>query len=672
MRPMKTTTPPLQRLTLAGISLIAFALPALQADPVQLEVRSPNELLHVTLTLDTELQWSVRHGDTVVLQPSVMAMTLSTGEILGYQPALKHHEMRTIDERFKTPFYRKAEVHDHCHELTVHVEGDYGIQIRVYDDAVAYRFVTTRAEVLQIRDETVQFRFDKDYPVRIPYANDYRDGTPFVSSFEAYYDEQALSEFHTNAYALLPMMVELDHGKKAVLLEANLEDYPGLYLQPGNANHCLQGAFARIPEAVRFGGYQTMNLIPTQRSEYIAETQGAREFPWRVIAISTDDSELLNNDIAQKLAAPSRVSDTSWIVPGQSTWDWWNDWTLRDVDFEAGQNTATYLHHIDFAAEFGVRYITIDWGWTDINDLHQRNAEVDLQTIVDYGASKGVGVIVWASWRAVLDAMDTIFEDLQQIGVKGMKIDFIDRDDQVAVASVYAIAERAAEHQLLVNYHGMYKPSGLQRTYPNVINYEGVKGLENEKWADADAPRNAVTIPFLRMLSGPMDYTPGAMHNVVQSRFSPINDAPMSKGTRAHQAAMYVLYDAPLQMLADSPSRYRAEPEFTRLITQLPTTYDQSIALHGQVGEYLAMAKQKDGVWYVASMTNWTARDLKIDLSFLGEGSWQATVLEDGVNAHKEATDHRIVQTEVDNSQSLTASMAGGGGWVAILTPHHP
>jgi alpha-glucosidase len=320
-------------------------------------------------------------------------------------------------------------------------------------------------------------------------------------------------------------------------------------------------------------------------------------------------------------------------------------------------------------AQTKVPLVLIDWGWTDILDLGEPNPDIDLAAIVKAAGRRGIGVVVWASWQAVLKAKDRIFSELQRLGVKGVKIDFIDRDDQLAVASVYEIARLAAEHELMVNYHGIYKPTGIQRTYPNVINFEGVKGLENEKWADEDAPRNAVIVPYIRMLAGPIDYTPGAMRNAAEGQFAAINNAPMSKGTRVHQLAMDVVYEAPMQMLCDSPSRYLEAPESLDFISRIPTVFDETVPLLGQVGEYVAIARRAGDTWYIGAMTNWTPRRLELDLSFLGEGSWTALMAEDGANAAKEGTDHRILSRDLEGADTLTIQLAPAGGWAAILSP---
>jgi alpha-glucosidase len=367
------------------------------------------------------------------------------------------------------------------------------------------------------------------------------------------------------------------------------------------------------------------------------------------------------------LAAPPRLTDISWIKPGQVAWDWWNNWNVSHVDFKAGINTETYKYYIDFAAANHLAYIIMDEGWSNDLDLMQQSAKINLQEIIDYGKQKGVGVILWATWYAVTHQMDKAFPFYSGMGVKGFKIDFIDRDDQVAIASTYTIAQKAAENKLLVDYHGTSKPTGLQRTWPNVIGYEGVKGLENFKWANEDQPRYVATIPFIRMVAGPMDYTPGAMRNATQDTYRPINDNPMSKGTRCMQLAEYVIFEAPLQMLSDNPTAYMRERECLDFITSVPTTFDETNALDGRVGEWLAMARRKGDTWFVGALTNWTPHDGAIDLSFLPPGNYEAVIFEDGVNADRDATDYKKETIAVKSGDKLRVHLAPGGGWVARI-----
>jgi alpha-glucosidase len=462
-------------------------------------------------------------------------------------------------------------------------------------------------------------------------------------------------------------LVDVGNNKKVVILEADLEDYPGMYLNINQTRKGLMGVYAPYPLEAQLGGFGGINYIPTKRTDYIAKTSGTRSFPWRAIAISRSDKELLNNDIVQKLASPSRIADASWIKPGQVAWDWWNDWNISHVDFKAGINTPTYKYYIDFAAANKIPYIIMDGGWSEMLKLTKVVPAINLQEILDYGKQKGVDVILWASWYAVTQQKDTIFPLYAKMGVKGFKIDFVDRDDQVAVASLYEIAKTAAKYHLLVDYHGVFKPTGLQRTYPNVIGYEGVKGLENYKWAIEDQPRYVTSIPYIRMMAGPMDYTPGAMRNATKENFRPIGANPMSQGTRCCQLAMYVVFEAPLQMLSDNPTTYMKEQECTDFITNVPTTFDETVPLDGKVGEYVALARKKGDVWYVGAITNWDARNVTLDFSFLGEGTYQATVFKDGVNADRDATDYKKEVVKILSADKLIIQLSPGGGWAARI-----
>ncbi len=392
--------------------------------------------------------------------------------------------------------------------------------------------------------------------------------------------------------------------------------------------------------------------------------------PWRVVVISKSDKELANNDMVQKLGAPCRLSDVSWIKPGKVAWDWWNDWNITHVDFRAGINTPTYKYYIDFAAANKISYIIIDEGWSADGDLLKIKPDLALQEIIDYGKQKNVGVILWATWFAVHNQMETAFAKYSAMGIKGFKIDFLDRDDEKMTSSTYAIAEKAAQYKLMVDYHGMYKPDGLQRTYPNVINFEGVKGMENVKWTPHDdVPRYDVTIPFIRMLAGPMDYTPGAMRNSIKANFHPLNSLPMSQGTRCHQLAMYVVFEAPLEMLADNPTVYMKEQESTDFIAGIPTTFDETVALDGKVGEYVALARRKNMTWYVGAMTNWDPRDLTLDLSFLPQGKYIVELFQDGINADRDATDYKRRMIPVSSGDKLSIHLSNGGGYAARIVP---
>ncbi|HER09095.1 MAG TPA: glycoside hydrolase family 97 protein, partial [Bacteroides sp.] len=618
------------------------------------------------------LQWAVLHKGQQIIVPSPASMQIQTDtgsdkiEVLGENVRVSSSNTEEIDTEILPVNYIKRVVPDRYNQLTIHCRGNYGIIFRAYHDAVAYRFFLERKGEVVILNETANFNFPEDHMAFIPYMWDYRDGRIFNCSFESLYDEHRISQFKQDSLAFLPLLVDPGNGKKVVILEADLEDYPGMFLDLNHTGKGFRGVFAPYPlEAERVG----RNYIPTQRAGYIARTQGTRLFPWRVIVISEQDRELLDKDIVQQLASPSRIEDPSWIEPGQAAWEWWNDWNISRVDFRAGQNTDTYKYYIDFAADNGLRYMIIDEGWSVRGDLTGTVSHVDLPAIIEYATLRGVGIILWATWLDILQQMDVVFPLYAAMGVKGFKIDFIDRDDQIAVASTYEIAEKAAEHHLLVDFHGVFKPTGLQRTYPNVVGYEGVKGLENVKWAHEDVPRYDVTIPFIRMMAGPMDYTPGAMRNASRHNFRAIHSTPMSQGTRCHQMAMYVIYEVPFQILADNPTNYMKEQECTGFIANIPTTYDETRALDGKVGEYAVTARRKGTDWYVGAMTNWEARELILDFSFLGEGTYEAVVFADGINADREATDYRKEVIRLSAGDRLKIQLSSGGGWAARIYP---
>jgi alpha-glucosidase len=629
------------------------------------DVVSPNGNIILHVDAANKLQWSVQQKGQQIIEPSAVSLQLQA-EVLGDSAVIVSSKREKVSATINAVNYIKAAIPDEYSQLTLNCKKDFGIIFRVYNDAVAYRFFTKKKDSIIIKNEEANFNFTKDDSAFIPIQWDYRSGQNFNSSFEALYHHIPLSQFPKDSLAFLPLLVDVGIGKKAEILEADLEDYPGMYLNLNETQRGLKGVYAPYPTNAHV---VERNLIPTERAAYIAKTTGTRSFPWRVVAISEQDKELLNNDIVEKLASAPRITDYSWVKPGLVAWDWWNNWNITGVDFKAGINTATYKYYIDFASANKLPYIVMDEGWSEFYDLITIKPDIDLKQIIDYGKQKNVGVILWATWYNVMRQMDTAFPLYSQMGVKGFKIDFFDRDDQVLVRSTYDIAKKAAENKLMVDYHGIYKPTGLQRTYPNVVGYEGVKGLENFKWANEDQPLYTVTIPFIRMMAGPMDYTPGAFRNATQAVYRPVNDNPMAKGTRCNQLAQYVVFYAPLQMLADNPTTYMKEQECTDFIAKVPTTFDETVPFDSKVGEYVAIARRKNNEWFVGVMTNWIPRDVVLGFSFLPTGNYTAEIFKDGVNADRNATDYKKETINISSDDKLTVHLAPGGGWVArILT----
>lgn len=640
----------------------------------------------VNINVDKSITWDITKGKTLVLKPSVISLQTDR-QTFGVNPKV-----------------RKVTVHNYKNDdnggyqqLLLSCNG-YDVEFRVYLNAAAYRIIPKKM-INKVVNETSEYRFAGDYQSFVPYVNDNREGERWCYSFESYYDEAPLSKMYQDSLAITPLAVCLPEGKKAVVMESDVENYPGMYLLKGtsttaastaSASHAssaysLHAAFPPYPLKEEIGGYNRLNLVPTERANYIAEK--VTRLPWRIVLVTDEDKQLVGNDIAKLLGPQCRIKDTSWIKPGKVAWDWWNNTNITGVDFRAGINTETYKYFVDFAKKNGLEYIIIDEGWSDPEDLLIFSDKMDMAGIIDYAKQNGVGVILWSSWRNLIqrghEKMEEIMKHYGDMGVKGFKVDFFDRDDQKAINSVYEVAECAAKHHLLLDLHGM-RPFGVQFAYPNIVNFEGVKGLENSKWEPRvgdgplhDQPRYDVTIPFLRALPGSFDYTPGAMVNAVRSQFFGNNDHPMSQGTRVHQMAMYTIFDAPLQMLADSPTKYMQNQECTDFIAQIPTVYDQVVPLDGKLGEYVVVAKRKGARWYIAAMNNWQARDLTVDLSLLMKMNEKTNKLEklngranifaDGINADSEATDYKHTYQQVTNSDKLQIHLAPGGGWTAIV-----
>ena len=648
-------------------------------------IESPDKTVQVDIHRlgNYSLDWQIRYKSTEVLKPSNINILLDgTMDVSTKGGIGKESKREQVRSQFETPFYKKSVVKDEYNSLTISFKNGISLEFRVYNDGAAYRFIINRKKASEVTSEQAEFCFADDYQAFIPYVNDNRGGERYCYSFESYYDEQPLSKMFSDSLTITPLAVCLPGGIKAIVMDAGVENYPGMFLKKGNRDNTLQAEFAPYPLEQEIGGFDRLNLVPTRRADYIAKLEGSSALPWRAVVITERDADILNCDMAQRLAPKCRIKDTSWIHPGKVAWDWWNNTNVYGVDFKSGMNTDTYLYYIDFAAKNHIEYIIIDEGWSGKESLTENlNPEIDLQRLIAHGKEKGVGIILWSSWRNLIGSnplndisvTDAVMKRYADMGIKGFKVDFFDRDDQQVIASAYKIAESAAKYHLYLDYHGL-KPFGIQRAYPNIFNFEGVKGLENSKWEPRtgngplhNQPRYDVTAPYLRMLAGPMDYTPGAMSNAMKDSFFGNNNHPMSQGTRVHQMAMYTVFEAPLQMMADSPTKYMQNQECTDFITQVPTTFDETKALDGKLGEYIVIARRKGTTWYLAAMTDWTPRDIAIDLSFLGTGKHQAEIFADGINAMKEASDYKRSQQTVTSTDRLYIHLSSGGGWTAII-----
>ena len=647
------------------------------AAPKSYELKSPDGKLKVKVDAMYGLGYTLTHGDDLLLDKSFMAMYMMDDTTFGKEEKLGKVSYRSVDQTIDAIVYKKSKVSDKYNEMTLSYK-EFSVIFRAYDDGMAYRFVSHLKKPANLQHELVQFNFAQDWNMWAAYVNQHTDSldTQFYNSFENQYSYTPVSEWDTERLAFLPLMVEGPNGKKIVITESDLDDYPGMYLYkyPFDEEPVLTAHFAPYPKEVKQGGHNNLQMEVQKREPYIAQCDGPREFPWRIVAVSESDVQMADNDMVYRLAKPADPeADWSWVKPGKVAWDWWNDWNIDGVDFVSGINNETYKHYIDFASANGIEYVILDEGWS-VNgaaDLFQVVPEIDLEMLVKYASERNVGLILWAGYWAFDRDMEKVCKHYSEMGVKGFKVDFMDRDDQYMVDFHRRTAETAAKYHMMVDFHGTYKPVGLSRTYPNVINYEGVHGLETMKWSDAsvDQVTYDVTVPYIRMMAGPMDYTQGAMRNATRGNYHAVYNEPMSQGTRCRQLAEYVVFDSPLNMLCDSPSNYMREQECLKFIAEIPTVWDETKGVSGKVGDHIVMARRNGDVWYVGGMTGWDSKSLELSLDFLPEGEYTVEIFVDGANAYRIARDYKKVVSALPADRKLTVHMAPGGGFAAIIKP---
>ena len=623
----------------------------------------------VSVTGETPLMYSVTRDNQTIVAFSPISLTLDNGIIINR--VVKAGRPRRLTEEIDAPFWRQPHFSATCNELTLTLNDGFQLIFRAYNDGVAYRFRYTKKTPLKIVNEQATFAFEGDPQVWLAHSTNERN--PFAMAFQNLYEETPLSKAG-DVPAFLPATVSVGNAK-VTLLESDLEAYPGMFLegqgeanrQEGQGKGFLRALFPPYPKEFRMSATRQQLHVATTE-DYICRVDGARNFPWRLFVVTDDDTQMPVNNLVYALASPNRIGDTSWIKPGKVAWDWWNAWNLKGVPFKAGINMPTYKYYIDFAAKYGIEYIVLDEGWYDpkSGDMLTVIPDLNLEELIAYGKEKGVDIVLWTVFNVLDDQLEEACKKYSAMGIKGFKVDFLDRNDQTGVEMAYRICEKAAEYHLFLDYHGFYSPTGLNRTYPNLLNYEGVFGMEEVKWKpeEKDMPHYDVTFPYIRMMCGNVDFTPGAMHNATRADWRPIYYSPVSQGTRCHQAAMYVVLDSPFTMFCDTPTNYEAEPDYTKFISSLPTVYDETIIPCGRMGEYIVTARRKGDMWYVAGLTDWRARDVTIPLTFLPEGNYVVTLLTDGINANKNAEDYLLDTQFHSSGETLTIPMASGGGFV--------
>jgi alpha-glucosidase len=653
-----------------ALSCLLIATLALPAAAETFRLRAPTAALEAVIRADDTLTLEVRYRGKSVARTPAVGLDVDGHLRADALPRLRGSARRTVNETIRPVVAEKrAVIPDRYSELRLSFGPKLTATFRTYDDGVAYRFETAIDGEVIVRNESAGLRLAKEDSIWIALVNCRTEpGVDcFQSSYEENYQQLAPDAVPDARLAYLPITVQTA-GAYLGFTESDLRDYPGLWLRHVPGEPALAGDFARYPlEEQVFGGEFRQSLV-TRRADYLARTPGTRTFPWRVLMVSPDAAGLLGNDLVYRLASPLQLQDVSWIRPGQSTEEWITSRLLYGVDFPSGLNTATYRYYIDFAAEYGVEYMMFDAGWSDAGDNTKLNPDIDVPGLIAYANGKGVGVLLWNEARALAGNLEQALDRYAAWGARGIMVDFMDRDDQAMLRFQERLAGEAAQRHLVVNLHGVAKPTGLQRAYPNLLTREAVLGHEYNMWSERVTPDHALTVPFVRMLAGPMDWEGGAMLNGTQKTFRVVGDQPMSQGTRTQQLAQYVIYDSPLQYLAGTPSAYRAEPGFTRFLGGIPTTWDETRPLQGAIGDYVVVARRAGDTWYVAAMTDWTARKIELPLSFLPLGEYTATIVTDGKNADRYAADYQIESRTVGPRSSLPIELAPGGGYVVRLT----
>lgn len=648
------------------LSLLFLSITLLSNANFERALHSPDQSIKVFISFSGKLTYRVFVNGQLIMPASVIDMVLLDGRKLSVSKGVSKASTRAVNEIIVSPVPEKRKhIPDVFNELTIELKNSFRVIFRVYNDGVAYRIGTRFTDSIRVADEIAHFNFTAAHPFLHSKVQTGRTDI-FHTSFEEGYETRPLDSITREHLVFNPAVVLPSSGPKIAITESDVDDYPGMFLT-GTSSNFLKAKFAPYPKEEKAAIAEYSQVVVSSRENFIAKTNGRRLYPWRVLIIAHHDRELPANDLVYRLASPSRVKDVSWIMPGQSTDEWIITENLFNVDFKSGINTATYKYYIDFAKKFGIESVMMDAGWSDNNDLFKINPDIDIEEILSYANKQGVRINMWTLAMTLDRQLDTALERFNKWGVNFIMTDFFDRDDQKAVNQVKRIAEACARHKIMIMFHGAPKPSGFNRTYPHAITREGVMGSEFNIWSDRVTPAHNVTLPFTRLLAGPMDYEPGLLANGNKKTFRPIPEMVMSYGTRTNQLAMYIVYESPIQFFSGNPSQGMLEPGFMELLGSIPTVWDTTIVTDARVAEYIVTARKKGQDWFIGAMTDSTPRELSVQLHFLEDGEYQATICEDGVNADRYAADYQITEKNITAQDLLTFSMHPGGGYVIRL-----
>jgi alpha-glucosidase len=617
---------------------------------------SPDKTISVTLSI----------GDSITYQ-----VTLDNKQVIGASRISFHTDnskqnvwkvkkaQNTSHDEWLTPvvFQKTSKVHDLYNQLRIEFANSLALEWRVYNNGIAWHWATSFTGNFEVLDEQATFSLDKNGRSWYPKEDE------FFSHNERQYRNYRIDSIDAKKLASLPALFDVN-SSKLLITESSLFNYAGMWLQ-GNGGGQLKAVFPHYPKEKKITSDRDEKV--NSREDFIAIGQGHQSYPWRIVMIARNDVDILTNQMPWLLGKPAE-GDFSWVKPGKVQWDWWHYNNIYGVDFRAGINNDTYKYYIDFASKYNIEYVLLDEGWCDTRDLLKQSPGINVEELAVYARQKNVNLLLWTSWLVLDKQLDTALNLFARWGIKGIKVDFMQRDDQQMVNYYERVSKAAAARKMLVDFHGAYKPTGWLRTYPNVLTSEGVLGNEISKFAGSIDPDHTTTIPFIRMAAGPMDFTPGGMLNAQKNAWAAVPGEPLTLGTRCNQLAMYVIYESPLQMLCDLPTHYYREPEAMAFLQVVPVEWTQTIPLHAKVGDYIAMARQaKNGDWFIGAMTDWSPRELPLSLAFLGEGNYIMQIWKDGPNADRNAKDCKMESIDVNKQTTLTMKLAPGGGFVARI-----
>ena len=630
------------------------------------DLYSPDSTLRLTITAIGKLSWHLYTGKELLTQSSTLDLQLNNQKKLSANLTVASHKYSKTNEIITVPIpYRKKTIPDSYNQLELTFKEPFSIQFRMYNDGMAYRIGLRFKDSIIVERENVSFDLNENANVWFAHMDKRQNVDRFHTSFEAIYKKQQLSAIADTMLTYAPATVSLPNGYHLAFSDANLFDYPGMFLErKGNS---LQGVFAPYPAKEKLMEGEFPQYIVEERANYIAKTKGTRMLPWRAVLVAKRDIELPNNDIIYLLGDKPQFADASWIRYGKGTDEWIIGINLFNVPFKAGINTATYKFYIDFAKRFGFDQVMLDAGWSEVKDLFKINPDIDMNELTAYAKQNNIRLMLWTLCATLDKQLDSALKQFSKWGIASIMTDFMDRDDQKMVNFYHRIAKACADHKISVMFHGAFPPKGFNRTWPNAITQEGVLGAEWNIWSELATPDHNVAIAYTRMLAGPLDYEPGLLLNAQKDQFRPIGKNPMSIGTRCHQLAMFLVYDSPLQIFCGNPSQGLKEPEFMELLGSIPTTWDETKILQGKIGEYIITARRKGNDWYVGSLNNSVAKDISLSFDFLGDGNFKATICKDGLNAHNYASDYELTKKDLQKNGNMDIHLAPGGGFLIKL-----